>query len=184
MAKNQNIRSVLCWGGGFIILGFILYLLLKQLANDDSAVVFWIGAIGGYSSLYGLLVMLFQFQSVRKTTDETKRKIDAISLISEWSKAIELIRGAETDIERGDIPIAGFKLRRVKDLVIQSRIGDIDEKECEKVVKLLNSDIDILNEYVLSDPQNKQINKLDMICGLEHLSDILSRKINNRIDIF
>lgn len=184
MTKNHNIWSILYWVGGFLLIGGILIFIFKPFANDDNAVVFWFGVIGGHSSIYGLIVMLFQFQSVRKTTDETKKKIDAISLISEWSKATELIRGAETDIERDDIPIAGFKLRRVKDLVIQSGIGDIDEKECEKIVKVLNSDIDILNQYLLADPQNKQINKLDMICGLEHLSDILSRKINNRIGSF
>lgn len=181
MSNKHHIKTLVIWAGGFVLIGIIIFILLRQIScNDDLG--FWVGTFGAYASLYGLIVMLVQFQSVRTTTEETKKKIDGISLVSEWSKATELIRSAETDIERGDMSIAGFKLRRVKDIVIQSKMGLVEDKECDKSIKLLNSDISLLNQYLLSDPLNRHIDKQDMLDGLEHISDILSRMINKNIN--
>lgn len=180
MFKKKRKLSTILWVGGFVAVGVLAYFLLRQYSRDNSF-VFWVGAIGSYASIFGLIVMFVQFKSVRGTTEETKNKLDGISLITEWSKATELIRSAETDIERDDMSIAIFKLRRVKDIVIQSKKGD-EDKECDKAIKMLNSDISMLNQFLLSIPQNRQVDKMDMLDGLELISDILSRKINNRIE--
>lgn len=174
--KNKGI-SVLIWMVLYLLVGGALVLLLFHIEKNVS-VGTMLSYIGSYSSIFGLFVMLIQFKSVRKTTEETKIKIDGISLISEWSKATELIRGVETDIERDDISVASFKLRRVKDLVIQSKIGGGDDKECEKAIKSLNSYISILNQFLLSKGQDKTFNKQEILDGLESITDVLNRKIS------
>lgn len=141
---------------------------------------------GSYCSVVGLIVMFNQFKSVRATTEETKNRISGISLISEWSKATEIIRAVETDIERDAYSVASFKLMMTKDIIIKT-VGYLKNnedgfKEYDKILRRLNSFIDLLNQSILKEEFN-DINKLDIVTGLETVVDFLNRKIYKHSNI-
>lgn len=181
---NEKHSSILIWLIAYLLIGALLVVLLYFIDKEGSWVE-WVSIIGSYSSVFGLVVMAIQFKSVRETTEKTKEKLDSVSLISEWSKATELLRSAETDIERDDISVACFKLRRVKDLVIQSMSGEAAGKDCEKSIKKLNENISLLNQYLLQglDSGNGSYNKQEMLDGLELISDVLNKRISHNIDV-
>ncbi len=187
MPFRKNVVSILTWTGLFVVIGVIGYFIIRNHSND-ATFSFWISLIGGYASLYGLVVMIIQFQSVRKTTEETKEKLESVSLISEWSRAIELIRSIEADIERDFFSVANYKLKNVKDLILKSKPilkADVENKELERVIKRINGYVDILSQFELKvDDPNSEINRPEMLSGLERIIDVMNGEINlyrNRI---
>ena len=186
MAKNHNIWSILLWVGGFLLLGVLLFFILKPFV-DGSAVSFWIGAIGGYSSLYGLVVMLVQFQSVRKTAEATRDKIYSVSSVSELSHYASLIRDASGDIERGSLEIARYKIQTVKDVIISGfcsstnkKIDDSIEKRAQGFIVLLNNHISTLNNAIL-EKGVPSINAPVIESDMEKVCDFLQEMKNKQM---
>lgn len=120
--------------------------------------------------------MIFQFKSVRKTTEETKERIDTIYGVSDFSKAAETIRSVETDIERDDFSIACYKLKSIKDLIIRNN-GDLTYKNSESIVRDINSVISTLNQTLLEG--NNSIDKTGLVDELEGITDCFNILINN-----
>lgn len=183
MVKNHNIWSVLLWVGGFLILGFILFLILKSFA-DEGAVSFWIGALGCYSSLYGLIVMLVQFQSVRKTAEATKDKVYSVTSVSELSHYAGLLRDASGDIERGSLELARYKIQAAKDVIISKYCNaneDLVKKRAQGFIVLLNNHISSLSNAVLENGV-PDINKPVIISDLEKVSDFLQEMKNKQMN--
>ena len=108
--------------------------------------------------------MFAQFHSVRETTEATQKKVDSISLISEWSSAAELVRSAENDVERDDFSVAVYKLKLIKDVLIRLKFKDDSQEElklCNRFEKKLYEFISQLGSIILS----KDVSSIDNVKG-------------------
>jgi hypothetical protein len=154
---------------------------------------FWeyVSLIGSYSSLFGLFVMFIQFRSVRKTTEETRTQLERLGFLVDLSKAHELVRSVESDIERDEMYAACYKLKLVKDFITKSAQSSISEegergkgktKKYESVENRINSYISVLNQYVMENESEDcdNIDKKSILNGLEKIVDFLNKQINQQ----
>ena len=67
--KNVDIRKILGWVFAYLILGTVIYVLSKKfLLEDLNNVVNIISILGVYSSVFALIVTLYQVMSIRQIT--------------------------------------------------------------------------------------------------------------------
>lgn len=67
--KNVDIRKILGWVFAFLILGTVIYVLSKKFLPEDlNNVVNIISILGVYSSVFALIVTLYQVMSIRQIT--------------------------------------------------------------------------------------------------------------------
>lgn len=183
MSEKHNKSAILLWVGGFVLIGVLLFFLLKPLSGDGT-LVFWISVYGGIASLYGLIVMLVQFQSVRKTAEATKDKVYSITSISELSHYAGLLRDASGDIERGSLELARYKIQAAKDVIISKYCSSNDEtlkQRVEGFIVLLNNHISSLSNAILENGV-PSINRQVIVSDLETVSDFLQEMKNKQIN--
>lgn len=184
MSVKHNNLAILLWGGCFVGIGLIGYLILKPYSGNG-ALSFWIGAAGGFASLYGLVVMLVQFQSVRKTAEATKDKVYSVTTVSELSHYAGLLRDASSDIERGSLELARYKIQAAKDVIISKYCGSSDEdesvkKKAREFIVLMNNHISSLSNAILENGV-PAINKQVIVADLEKVSDFLQEMKNKQM---
>ncbi len=182
---KRDKKPLAYWTIAFFVLAIVICLLLGRFNHGQKYdALVWVSILGSFSSIYGLALMFAQFRSVRETTEATQKKVDNISLVSEWSGAAELVRSAENDIERDEFAVAVYKLKQIKDVLIRlvSKDDQNDEmKLCHKYEKKLNEFISQLSDVILSkDPSS--LNKTNMLSDLELISDFLRKRINKKIN--
>lgn len=183
--KKKDKKPLVVWTIVYVVLAIVICLLLGRFNHGQKYdALVWVSILGSFSSIYGLALMFAQFRSVRETTEATQKKVDNISLVSEWSGAAELVRSAENDIERDEFAVAVYKLKQIKDVLIRlvSKDDQNDEmKLCNKYEKKLNEFISQLSDVILSkDPSS--LNKTNMLSDLELISDFLRKRINKKIN--
>ena len=182
----KNKKPLIIWTIAFLALAIVICLLISKFASYEQKkdVLIWITILGSYSSVFGLVLMFAQFRSVRETTEATQRKVDNISLISEWSSAAELVRSAENDSNRDDYSVALYKLKQIKDVLIRLKSKDDsqdDLKLCGKYEKRLNEFISQLSKAHLY-KDSSSLDKITILSDLELLSDFLKKRINKRMN--
>lgn len=172
------------WGGVFLLLGGVIILIVRELFPDTD-LIGWIGVLGSYSSLYGLVVMLVQFQSVRSTAEATRDKINSIASVAELSHYAGLLRDASGDIERGSFELARYKIQAVKDVIIStfSTVKDSNKELKERAndsIIILNNHISSLNNVIIAEGV-PELNKAIIITDLEKVCDFLQEVKNNQM---
>ncbi len=184
MSKMHN-RSPLIWGGVFLLVGLFVILILKKFfPNTD--LIGWVGVVGSYSSLYGLVVMLVQFQSVRSTAEATRDKINSVASVAELSHFAGLLRDASGDIERDSFELARYKIQAVKDVIIStfSIVKDSDKdlkNRADDCIIILNNHISSLNNVIIEEGV-PVLNKAVIITDLESVCDFLQEVKNKQMN--
>lgn len=183
MSEKHNNWAILLWVGGFVLIGVLSFFVFKPLSGDGT-LAFWISVYGGIASLYGLIVMLVQFQSVRKTAEATKDKVYSITTISELSHYAGLLRDASGDIERGSLELARYKIQAAKDVIISKYCSAIDEtvkKRAQAFIVMMNNHISSLSNAILENGV-PAINKQIIVSDLEKVSDFLQEMKNKQMN--
>ena len=174
------------WATIFIVVGIALFLFYDQyLETDQKTIVTVFSFAGIYASLFGLVVMLVQFRSVKMTAIETRDKIDNMASIAELSKLTALMRDAATDIERDQFALARYKFQNTKDAIISvygfTHQDANKNSKLQEIVKRLNSDISSLNESILvvnKDQEHTESIKPGLLETVEFVTDFLQGEIH------
>ena len=130
--KNVDIRKILGWVFAYLILGTVIYVLSKKFLPEDlNNVVNIISILGVYSSVFALIVTLYQVMSIRQITEQTKSKINNVLSVSDFTKYATLIRTVQDDIRFSRYDLALYKLQQVKDYLLRFKANNpkIDEEK-------------------------------------------------------
>lgn len=179
--KNHRIKSIIIWGISYILLGGIIFLLFKAICTS---VLEWVAVLGTYSSIFSLLVVLIQFQSVRATAEKTQEEINKISSVTEWSRYAEMANSLKEDIRLEDFSVVAYKLHHIKQAFIciptSFFLSNPDLKDAkDRCVRSINTFISSIDAYSL-DP-TAYVPKVEMMKEIEEASDLFKTLINQKI---
>lgn len=120
MAKKDKKGYLALWIVLFILIGIgLVWLLLKNLPEEDRSLVGVVGIIGAYVSTFSLVLMFSQFKSIRDISQETKDKMDTMVSVSNLAKHAELARSAQSDVIGGKNDLAMYKIQIIKETLIK-----------------------------------------------------------------
>lgn len=121
MSSNKDkSNSLFGWICSFVLIAVILIvLLLRFLDPCDRSFVAIAGLLGGYVSLFSLVLMFAQFKSIKDISSETKDKMDSIISVSDLAKKAELARSAQSDVAQNKYDLAIYKIQIIKETLIK-----------------------------------------------------------------
>lgn len=185
MAKDQKFNPIFLWILIFLIGGGVVYWLTVTLSSDMLLLKDWISIFGSYASLYGLLVVIIQFQSVKQTTLKTQEEISKITSITEWSRYAELASNIKDDIMYEQYSLARFKLHQIKQamLSIPTSLLEQDDnmkKSQQGFIKAIYGHISSLDSVILDSTAG--VSKEKMFNDMERVSDFFKKMVNAKIN--
>lgn len=110
-------------------------------------------AEGTYISLVAFGVMLQQFKSVRKTTENVKQEVNKIASIADISQYAERVRSVYDDICSQEYKLATFKLKTVHQAIlsIKSKNNDIkNNRQYSRILGIIAETISTLQDINLN----------------------------------
>lgn len=179
--KKDNKYSIWIWILTFLIVGFLLYWLLQYLNKSPDDIT---GLLGLYTALYSLVLMLVQFKTIRKVSEETKVKLNQTVALSDLSKYSELIRGLGADVRNNNYEIALYKTQSIKEIVHKIEIADLSgstNSDYNNIYSILATHINSYNDRLMSG--EAEINKLVILNELETLTSFFQSKANEMMNI-
>lgn len=134
-----------------------------------------ISIIGVYSSVFALVVTLFQVMSIKQISEQTKEKITNVLSVSDCTKYATLVRTVQDDIRYSRYELALYKLQQVKDYLLRFKANypKIDEGTYEDIFKKLGYHITTLSTNDIGD-QYMPLNTNKLIKDLEALSAFMT----------
>lgn len=184
MCKKSTISPIWLWVLCFFIGVFLLYWWLISVSEEALAIKDWISIYGSYSSLYGLIVILIQFQSVKKTARKTQEEISKITSITEWSRYAEMASNIKDDIRHGYNELAVYKFHQIKQALLSipssvlEYIPDL-RKNQQDYIKSINNHISTLDSAILD--SEVDIPKEKMMRDMEQVSDFFRKMVNLKL---
>lgn len=183
--ENRNTWGAWGWGIVFVISCTIICVVIGFISSNKIEFIDWLAVIFGYASLFSLVVVLVQFQSVRATTEKTRQEIKKITSITEWSKYAETARSLKDDILRDAYSVAVFKLHLIKHALISvpnsllSQDSSLNKLHGE-CLKAINGHISSLDAKILNDASfiAKNLIMQDMVKTSDFFYKIVNSKIN------
>ena len=178
MKRNKS-YSIILWIVSYLVGCVILFLSFKTDRFDSI-----IGLLSAYTAVYSLVLMLVQFKSIRKVSEETKTKLNQTIAVSDLSRYSELIRGLGTDVRSDNYEVALYKTQNIKDMAHKIEISDASSSqdvEYVKIYSILDTHINSYNDRLLS--EETELNKRVILDELETVTTFFQRKANEMIDI-
>ena len=179
--RNHKVKSIFFWVLSYLVLGVIICILFLRVCTSPQE---WISVIGTYSSVFSLLVVLIQFQSVKATAEKTQEEINRISSITEWSRYAEMANSLKEDIRLEDYSVVAYKLHHIKQALICMPDSlfyiNPDLKDTKnKCVRSINTFISSIDSFSLD--STSYVPKVEMMKEIEEASDLFKTLINNKI---
>jgi alpha-N-acetylglucosamine transferase len=184
MENKKKVIPILIWIIIFLIIGGLLYWLVVSLAEEPIRLKDWISIFGSYASLYGLIVIIIQFQSVKVATSKTQEEISKISSITEWSKYAEMASNLKEDIRLDEFGLVVYKLHQIKQALQSMPVNalgkDQDIKKSQQAyIKAIHSHISSLDAVILD--SSASVPKEKMMKDMEQVSDFFKIMVNKKI---
>ena len=173
MRKTKNKSSGQIWWivSFFVLAALIVVLLLHFLDESDKSFIVISGVIGGYVSLFSLVLMFAQFKSIRDISSETKDKMDSVISISNLAKHAELARSAQSDVNQEKDDLAIYKIQIIKETLIKlERRDDSDSAVISEYCGKLGTHLTSLRSH------NTRIRRQVINGDLEDIADFLLRQ--------
>lgn len=177
----MKINPIILWVLFFVLIGGLLYWITSAFSTEALSLKDWISIFGGYASVYGLIVILIQFQSVRDITNKTQEEISKITSVTEWSRFAEMASNVKNDIRFDQYELVGYKLHHLKQALLSIPISiiedDVDLKKCRQdYVKSINAHISSIDSFCLDNQNN--VSKEKMMKDMENVSDFFRKLVN------
>lgn len=155
--------------------GIIIYVaLVKYLPRDLNNIVNIISVLSAFTSVYALIIMLYQVISVEKVTTETKDKILNLLMISDYSKLIELTRFIQEDIRNEKYELVLYRMQLLREALLNNKYRSNEGKtNFSNHLSLLGVHISSLHTCIIKN-KGAQINKTTIVNDLEKLIEFLS----------
>lgn len=184
MVNKQRVNPIFIWILIFLIVGGGLFWLVVSITKESLTLKDWISIFGSYASLYGLFVVLIQFQSVKKTTAITQEEIIKLSSITEWSRYAEMASNLKDDIRYDQYSLAVYKLHHLKQALQSIPVNALEKdqdirRSQEFCIKAVRNHISALDSVIL-DPTSS-VSKERLLKELEQISDFFKIMVNNKI---
>ena len=155
----------------FVFAIVIVIFLLRFLDDSDKRFAVIAGVVGGYISLFSLILMFAQFKSIKDISSETKDKMDSVIFISNLAKHAELARSAQSDIEQSKDELAVYKIQIIKETLIKL------ERRDDSYRSIISEYCGKLGSHITSlRGNNTRIRKQVIIGDLEDIADFLLRQ--------
>lgn len=184
MKVNRGL-SVFLWTIVYLIIGIVLFFLLKRTMGEKADFVTVISILGVYTTLYSFILMLVQFKSIRQVSEETKRKLNKSVAISDLSTYSEMIRSLESDVRGDSLEVALYKTQNIKGIVHKIELLEGKDKqdnhEFSEIYGILATHISSYNDRLISE-NNTELNKSVILKELEQVSTFFQKKANKYID--
>lgn len=119
-------------------------------------------AVGTYASVVAFVVMLQQFESVRKTTENVKQEVNKIASIANLSQYAERVRTIYDDVCSKEYKLAAFKLESLQEALVsvKSKMKDSEKiQQYTKVISTVSTTKTLLLEKDVSE-ENLNLNKI------------------------
>lgn len=183
MGKESKVSLIWHWILFFLI-GGALYWWIASVSKGTMMLKDWISVFGSYASLYGLIVLLVQFQSVKKTTRKTQEEISKITSITEWSRYVEMASNLKDDIRHGYYELAGYKFHQIKQALMSMPSSMMEhnpelKKNHQDYIKSINGHIFTLDMAILDD--QVEVPKDKMMKDMEQVSDFFRKMVNSKM---
>ncbi|MGI4021989.1 MAG: hypothetical protein ACRYFA_10820 [Janthinobacterium lividum] len=178
LSSNQ-IKATFVFIIGSIIISVIYYNLRTELKN----IVNFFTLYGTFASLFGLWLAYLQIQSIKETSEETKKAVESSLLrinkvlsISEISKASKVIQEIQTSILNDKSELALIRMKDLKQILIQVKFnGDLVEytshESYNQHITDLSIDINNINDLLLGKKLGVNFSKINQ--NLENLITVL-----------
>lgn len=176
--KEKGFESFFKWGLVFLI-GLAVLICFPISKRICFSFIEWVSLIGSYSSVFGLIVMIIQFRSVKQTALETKDTINHLLFLTDWTKYSELSHSAQDDIRRDDLSLARYKIQSIKQSLMGIPDGvllDQDKKTKQGLVKKIYKHISLIDTCMLNDLHD--FSKETIISDLEEVADYFLKMVN------
>lgn len=176
--KEKGFNSLYKWGLVFLM-GLAVLICIPFFTSIRFSFIEWASLIGSYSSVFGLIVMIIQFRSVKQTALETKASVNNLLFLTDWTKYSELSHSAQDDIRRDDLSLARYKMQNIKQSLMgipDSVLLDQDRKTKQGLVRKLYKHISLIDTYMLNSEQG--YSKETIINDLEEVADYLLKMVN------
>lgn len=167
----------------YLILCFIIfYACSKLLPQDLYNIVNIITILSAYTSIFALVIMLYQVMTVKKVAKETKQRINSSLIIANYSELVGLTKAVQGDVRNGKYELALYKLQQLRESMLNNkhRVNDV-KIDYSNHLSIVGSHINALHNCVLNDEKLK-INKLSIIKDLENLIEFLVDKSSEHIN--
>lgn len=184
MAYKNKVIPILIWILLFLIGGGLLFWLVMSLTEEPLLLKDWISIFGSYSSLYGLIVIIIQFQSVKEATSKTQEEISKISSITEWSRYAEMASNLKEDIRFDQYALVVYKLHQIKQALQSIPVDALDKDQSLKksqqlFIKAIHRHISSLDSIILD--STLSVPKESMMKDMEQVSDFFKTMVNKKI---
>ena len=159
----------------YLILGSIIYVLLdKCLPENLNNIVNVISVLSAYTSVFALIIMLYQVISVERITAETKDKILNLLMISDCSKLIEITRFIQEDIKNEKYELVLYRMQLLREALLNNKYRSNDRgTHFSNHISILGVHISSLHTCIIKN-NGGQINKTTIVKDLEKLIEFLS----------
>lgn len=178
LSSNQ-IKATFVFIIGSIIISLIYFNLKSELKN----IVNFFTLYGTFASLFGLWLAYLQIQSIKETSEETKKavedslvRINQVLSISEISKASKVIQEIQTSILHEKSELALIRMKDLKQILIQVKYNrDLTEytsiNSYIQHITDLSIDINNVNDLLLGKKTGVNFSKVNQ--NLESLATVL-----------
>ena len=154
----------------YLILGSVIYVLLDtRLPENLNNIINVISVLSAYTSVFALIIMLYQVISVERITAETKDKILNLLMISDCSKLIEITRFIQEDIKNEKYELVLYRMQ-----LLNNKYRSNDRRtHFSNHISILGVHISSLHTCIIKN-NGGQINKTTIVKDLEKLIEFLS----------
>ena len=172
--------------GAFVYSGYILFNLdetQKSQLNYLTIIGTAISIIGSFASIVGLIIAYFQIISIKKTTEETKikvdnslRKMNEVLMVSELSKSVQVLREIQSYLSEKRIDFAQMRMKDLKPALIQVKYnkklqGLVSENNFNDLIQDFGLNLETINAHVAGSKKGFSIHVIDK--NMENLATTL-----------
>ncbi len=135
-------------------------------------------AVGTYISLVAFGVMLQQFKSVRKTTENVKLEVNKIASIANLYQYAERVRTVNDDIHSHEYKLAAYKLESVQEALVYVKSTMTDAKKIQQYTKVISAVSTIKTSLQEKDVSEESLNLNKIHKDMEKVINFLLEEKN------
>jgi len=173
-----NYKQISYWS---LVLGLIgTALVLLFIPSEKRDLMTYVGVIGTFASVFGVIFALFQILSIKKTTsaiqaevNKSAHRYNTLFSVSDLGKSKKVIEEIQLYIQNDNYHGSILRLKDLKETLIQNRFNaDLkkwtETKEYKNLLVNIGINLNTLNDYFLG-LKDATLNKALIINDLENI---------------